>query len=299
MLTNTEVSVTSTYLKSRFPYIVAIGFALISFAASSFDKALSGYDISLQMIQTTESIHNLSYQMKKIERIDGEMIVQVSDVRMVRKPLKIYTKQLEPKEGLEVLYAEGENNGKAIINPNRFPWVNLKLDPLGKIMRKDQHHHLLHSGYDHFIDILNYMLDKYGEQAQTMMKNAGHVQWKGRDCWKISLENPDFGFKPYQVKSGENLIEIADKFKVSEFMIMERNDGIRDYVDVSEGEEIMIPTDYCKEMILYIDQDRNIPMYFEIHDDLGLYEQYEFSNVDVDIPLKKDELTLQFAHYGF
>ena len=286
-------------MKSRLPYIIAIGFALVFFSGTPAHKAVSGYDISLEMIQTTESIQNLSYQMKKIERIDGEMIVQVSDVRMVRKPLKIYTKQLEPKEGLEVLYVEGENNGKAIINPNRFPWVNLRLDPLGKIMRKDQHHHLLHSGYDHFIDILNYMLDKYGEQAQSMMKNAGEVQWKGRNCWKISLENPDFGFKPYQVKEGENLIEIADQFKISEFMILERNKGIKDYDDVSEGEEIKIPTDYCKEMILYIDKERDIPLYFEIHDDLGLYEQYEFSQVDIDIPLKKDELTLQFAHYGF
>ena len=276
-----------------------MGFALVSFSGPLFHKALSGYDISLQMIKTTESIYNLSYQMKKIERINGDMIVQVSDVRMVRKPLRIYTKQLEPKEGLEVLYDEGENSGRAIINPNRFPWVNLRLDPLGKIMRKDQHHHLLHSGYDHFIDILNFMLDKYGEEAQVMMKNIGDVQWKGRDCWKISLENPDFGFKPYHVKVGESLIDIADQFKISEFMILERNKQLKDYDDVSTGEEIMIPTDYCKKMILYIEKERNIPMYFEIHDDLGLYEQYEFSNVAIDIPLKKNELTVQYADYGF
>ena len=82
-------------------------------------------------------------------------------------------------------------------------------------------------------------------------------------------------------------------------MILERNKQLKDYDDVSTGEEIMIPTDYCKKMILYIEKERNIPMYFEIHDDLGLYEQYEFSNVAIDIPLKKNELTVQYADYGF
>ncbi|MDH3650975.1 MAG: DUF1571 domain-containing protein, partial [Saprospiraceae bacterium] len=106
---------------------------------------VSAYDVTKRMISETKEINGLSYTMKRIERIEGQLNTQVSKVKLSRSPFRVYTKQEYPKAGIEVLYAEGTNHGKALVNPNGFPWINLKLDPLGRVMRKNQHHTIINS----------------------------------------------------------------------------------------------------------------------------------------------------------
>ena len=96
----------------------------------------------------------MSYTMKKRERIGGEMQSQESTVKLNVNPFKMYLRQLSPKDGLEVLYVQGENDNKAIINTNGFPWVNVSLDPMGSVMRDNQHHTVHQSGYAHLMSIL-------------------------------------------------------------------------------------------------------------------------------------------------
>ncbi len=251
------------------------------------------------MIARTKHIRSLAYTMKRQERIGDKMNETITEVTLNRKPFKVYTHSLAPEKGLEVLYIEGENHGKALISPTGFPWFTIKLDPLGKIMRKNQHHIILNSGYDHVISILEHIQNRYGSDSKSMLTIKGETKIHGHDCWMVEFKNPHFKWIPYTVKKGEDLNSIADRLKIGEYMVMEKNKEVDYYDDIKEGQVISIPIDYCKSMVVYIDQKRQIPLLFKIYDDQGLYEYYEFFDTRVDYQIQKDEFTEEYAGYDF
>ena len=257
----------------------------------------SGVVLSRTMFQKTKEIRTMIFTMKKLERIKGKVIEQVSFVKLARNPYKVYSRQIAPKEGIEVLYIDGDNN--ALINPNGFPWMNLKLDPYGSIMRKDQHHTIKDSGYDLVIAILEYLFEKYDDKINGMVTNKGLINHKGDSCYVVEMNNPDFKFINYRVKAGEDVISIANRLMLSEHMIVERNDDIDDFYDVEEGQVIKIPNFYSPKIILYIDAQLLIPRLMKIYDDQGLYEQYEYNDLVINPHIAPEEFTPEYEEYGF
>ncbi|MCH8331820.1 MAG: DUF1571 domain-containing protein [Bacteroidetes bacterium] len=106
------------------------------------------------MFDRCNGIKTMRYNIAKQERFDGKMFAKLAEVKLSRKPYKMYMKQLEPKEGLEILYKEGENNNQVLINPAGFPWINVNLDPDGSWVRNEQHHTVRDGGYDKVIGVV-------------------------------------------------------------------------------------------------------------------------------------------------
>lgn len=252
-----------------------------------------------QMFEQTSRIHTLSYTMHKFERMAGEMTEQIADIKYKRQPFKVYARQRFPNDGLEVLYVQGENKNRALVNPNGFPWINVSLDPHSYQMRKDQHHTVLDTGYDLVINILEHLVDKYRSQTDDILKLLDYTEIDGEKCWILELDNPNFRYHSYTVKEGESLISIAEKFKLSEHMILERNKVVDDYTTLTAGQVIELPNDYCRKMILTMEQDRMIPRVMKIYDDQGLYELYEFKKVVINPRFAETEFTRDFEGYGF
>jgi outer membrane lipoprotein-sorting protein len=261
------------------------------------ENTTSGYELAKTMFEKTKAINTMAFTMGKLERINGKMVNQKSNVKLRRDPLTVYSKQTEPASGIEVLYKKGDT--KALINPNGFPWVNLNLDPYGSTMRKDQHHTIHDAGYDLVVSILEHLFEKYGAESREMTGITGTEQWNGNACYVIDIKNPYFKFEDYTIKDGENLITIAEEKKLSEFMILENNPSLKDYYDVKKGQVIKIPNDYSPHFILYLDQERLIPLVMKIYDDKGLYEQYEYTNVELNVKFEAAEFTPEFHAYGF
>lgn len=259
----------------------------------------SGYELTLKMLKKTSGISSLIYTLSKEERIDGEMIKQISFTKMEKVPFRVYMKQLYPQDGMEVLFVEGENNNKAVINPNGFPWVNIKLHPMEGMMRNDQHHTIYQSGFDHVVSILDYLVKKYESNIDVMVKYNGIVQYDDRACHSISFNNPNFRYIDYTVQENETLETIAAKFKLSEHMILEKNRKVKNYDDVSAGQVILIPNDYSPKLMLYIDKIDLIPLRMDVYDDQGLYEKYQYSKVIIDPKLDPNEFSQEYAEYGF
>jgi len=259
----------------------------------------SARELAKTMFTKTKQIKTLTYTIKKKERIDGEMIRQISFVKLVREPFKVYIKQDFPNKGMEALYVSGTNNNKALVNPNGFPWFNIRLDPYGSLMRANQHHTIHRSGFDYVVSILEYLFDKYDTIIDTMVKKQATVICDGHACYVIMFSNPYFKFFDYTVRHGETLPAISDRTKLSEYMILEKNEAVDDYDDINSGQIIEIPNDYSPKMIIYIDKQRMIPLVMKIYDDQGLYEQYEYINVVVNPFLKPEEFTKEYEGYGF
>jgi outer membrane lipoprotein-sorting protein len=234
------------------------------------------------MIAKTKTIQSMSYAMRKTERIGNEMIEQNSFIKWARSPFQVYIKQLQPNKGLEVVYIENENNNKAQINPNGFPWVSINLSPFHSKMRKNQHHTLYESGFDYFISILEHMIEKYGAAMDSMLSVKGQVHWKNRKCWELEIINPNFKYVSYTVNAKEeSLLTIAKEHKVSEYMILEANKSIKSYTDIATGQTIRIPNDYSSKITLYIDQETMTPSVIHVEDDRGMFERYELTDLMV------------------
>lgn len=283
-------------MKIRILYIsVIIGIGICSF---TYSQKESGFSIAQKMFEATASINSLSYVMDKQERIDGKMIKQISFTKVELAPLKVYVRQLFPKEGVEVLYVDGPNK-KALINPNGFPWINLKLNPKEGIMRRDQHHTIFQSGFDHVISILEYQCDKYPSDIEDMITYNGMVTFEGKECYSISLNNPNFKYIDYTVHEDETVDDIAARYKLSEHMIVEINHSVKDYDDVHAGQVIKIPNCYSPNMLLYIDKDMWIPVLMEVFDEKGIYEKYIYSKVNINPSFKPNEFSQDYSSYGF
>lgn len=268
------------------------------FAANFMPSKPSASVVAQQMFAQTKKIRSMSYYMKKLERVDGKMETQESFAKVERSPYKVYTKQLAPKNGLEVLYVEGENKGMATINPNGFPWVNLNLDPYGSIMRKKQHHTLLDAGYAHVVSILEFLFKKYAKEIDSMASLESEV-WEGKDCWKVTFSNPYFKQEKVTFSQNETVSSWAAKKKLSEFMIVENNSQLKSYDDELKGKTLILPNDYSPKMTLLIEKQRMIPMLMEVHDDQGLFERYEYTKVKINPTFAPEEFTAGYEEYGF
>ncbi len=278
---------------------ILLGFFTFSLLTTTLVKGQSAYEITNSMFSQTKNIRTLTYTMKKHERIKGAMIMQQSTVKLNTSPLKVYLIQDAPKQGIEVLYVNGTNSNQALINPNGFPWISINLDPYGSTMRTNQHHTLINSGYDHVVGILEYLFQKHEAEIQSMITTDGSVAWDKHACWAITLTNPHFKYIPYTVLKGETVISIANKFRLSEHMIVEKNTNIDSYTDITAGQVILIPSDYSSKMTLYIDKVRHIPLVMKVYDDKGLYEQYEYTNVNLNPIIKAEEFTREYKEYNF
>jgi hypothetical protein len=247
------------------------------------------------MIKKISEVERLKYSLKIVERTNGKFNNFGSSVKLNRKPRKLYL----TTNGIEVLWTEGTNKGKALVNPNSFPFINLNLDPMGSLMRSDQHHTINEMGFDYFGNIIAYNARQAGASFEKYFKYEGDEVLNGRSCHKITINNPDFKFISYTVKKGENLVKIARNYRVAEFMILENNPKLDDYDDVKEGDIIKIPNMYAKNVLIYVDKANYLPIGVRVYDHKGLFEQYDYFSLQVNPHFEDAEFTRNYKDYKF
>lgn len=248
---------------------------------------------------TTKDISTLSYDFVRTERVDGTMISNTTRIKMQKKPYSIYVQEITPNEGVEILFPDPQDEGKALVNPNGFPWINLKLDPMGEIMRRNQHHTVYEGGFDYIVSVMEYIFYKYRSQLTDIVQYEGMTLVDGHSCDMITLTNPGFKYINYTVKKGETVSSIATKYRLNEYMILEKNKGLGFTKSLQDGVVIKVPSDYSARLTICIDRERQIPLSMKIFDDEGLFEFYEFKNVTVNPKIRPEEFSDNFSDYSF
>jgi outer membrane lipoprotein-sorting protein len=267
--------------------------------ASQNTKIDNAVELTKQFFAENKKIQTLTFTLNKRERIKGNMEEQRSHVKFNHKPLKVYMKQEKPQKGLEVLFVENSNQNKILINPNGFPWVSLSLEPTNPKVRQNQHHTIYESGFDYLADIVENLLNKHKTTIGQHTKLDGTVVWDNRECHKVVIFNPHFKYIDYTVKSGENLHHIAKANKIGAYMILEKNPTLKDYDEVKAGQKIKIPSDYALKLILYLDKKTMLPLMIKVYDDLGLYEEYAYSNMRLNPRIEAEEFSRNYTDYKF
>ncbi|MCF6352546.1 MAG: DUF1571 domain-containing protein [Cyclobacteriaceae bacterium] len=268
---------------------------LLSTATSFSSKSQTAMEIIVMMYKDAAKIDGFIAEIKKEERVEDEYVIQLSKVKLQRKPYMVYVKQLAPKEGVEVLVQASKP--KAVINLNSFPWINLYLDPYGTLMRRNQHHVVYDSGFDLMISILKYELSS--KLSKERLQRKENLIWQGKEMYHLELKNDDYAIIPYQVKPTETIDSIANKLHINAYAILELNEDVDDYDDGEEGQEIKVPTHYAKRMTLLIDKKTHLPLVIKVYDNKGLYEKYEYNSITLNPVFAPNEFTEDFEHYDF
>jgi hypothetical protein len=253
-------------------------------------------EIVTKSLKSIKEIKGLKYHLKITERGKKGYNYYESSVKFNRNPRLIYLYI----KGIEVLWLQGKNDGRALVKPNSFPFFNLNLDPMGNLMRQDQHHTLNEMGYDYFAGIIQNTMDRLGDKFDSYFKFEGEERMNGRPCYKIFIDNRDFNYVDYTIGEGESITSIARKFYIAEYMILEKNPKFNDYFDIlKKGQVIKIPTWYCRSVTMYIDKFYFVPVSMKVNDDKGLFEEYNYHFLQINPTFEDQEFTRKFKGYGF
>lgn len=249
------------------------------------------------MIDSIKNIKTIRTNITSIERINNGYFSAASEIKVNVSPRKLYFLNKEKK--LEILYVADTHNNKAFVKPHVFPYFTLSLDPRGNIMRKNQHYTVNELGFDFIGRTIALVLSK---EKDILIKNLNYVgkhERNGYMCYMVIYETKDFPYYEYVVKHRETLTSIALKLSVNDYMLRTKNNLFNDFGYLKEGSKILVPQMYCKKAVLYLDEKTMLPVSVSIYDDIGLFENYDYSNIKINKPIDEKEFTKNYKDYGF
>lgn len=245
-----------------------------------------------EMISQAKSVQSMSYSLETKERINGTIVERGGIFKLIVSPPRLYYERLFPEKGAIVIYDSLKMGDKIQIKPHTFPWVPLSFHKDDWIIRKSGHHTPDRAGYGYTIAIFEALLKKYEKNLDEMLHLGEEQEYDGKMCQIIHFENRYFHWQAYTVKEGENLIDIAKERNLSEYMIYERNAGLKNFTDIKAGQIIQIPSDYAAKMDIWIDKESMLPIKYTVYDDRGLFEEFGYKNLKINIPLDDNDFKL-------
>ncbi|MCB9256265.1 MAG: DUF1571 domain-containing protein [Chitinophagales bacterium] len=268
--------------------IFTLNLCLAQDAASVVDK----------MINALSAGKTFEYTMAQTERINGTMHKNKIFTKVQESPKKVFIDNIEgANKGVQVMYATGERDNKAYVNK----LFGVKLSPFNGMIRKNQHHTLLESGFGLLLrSIKDAKKRALAENAfDKVFSLEGSVTFDGKSCYKLVLNDPTFSYVNYTIAAGETLYSISMKKNICEQLILEANSNLNSFDDGKAGNVIKIPSSYAKKTILYIDKATMYPIYQEMHDDKGLFEKYEFYGMKVNPAFSAMDFSTDNPAYNF
>lgn len=281
-------------------FYILFSFSVLFSALSAQSDTLRIAELLDKMDSSISVHHHLTFDFYKEERCIDHNEYSISEVKLdTDSSYQVYMKSNSPRDGMEILYREGENNGQVLINPNSFPFFNMNLDPNGSLIRHNQHHQINDLGFFTLQQIFAHFREAHADSLDDYLVRHNDYVWEETPVYKIRIEYTPFGFYDYTVKEGQTLDSIANELFVSSYMILEANEEVDSYTDISPGQVIKVPNNYGKVCEIFLDKKTYLPIRQVIWDEKGLFEKYEYKNVTVNPKFEVDELKSTFKEYQF
>jgi hypothetical protein len=269
-------------------------FSLPVFSQDSVKETIS------KMLSSCDNIKTAGFVLKSTERMkNGSFHESEIIVRLQRNPLKVYVYCVNPNPGAEALWRTNEIDNQVLINPNGFPFFNLKLNPRNSLLRKGQHHTIQEIGFDYIANVFKHYIGKYNEELYKNFSISGPETFDNRNCFVLTYDNHSFTYQNYSAKAGESVTGIAMSNFVSDFMLLCVNIDLKGYDAVKPGQVLKLPVTYGKKIVLYLDKNNYLPIVQIIYDEKGLYEKYEFHSFILNPKFDADEFNPKNKKYKF
>ncbi|MAP01285.1 MAG: hypothetical protein CMD01_00505 [Flavobacteriales bacterium] len=286
-------------MKKRFLLRFLIGIVFISSSPNLNAQKISTKELIKKMHDGIAKYRHLRFTLYRSERVDGEQVIGSFNGKLCMDPFMIYIKNMVPNEGSELLYKEGENNNKAWVNPDIFPYITMSFYPESNLLKAGGHHTLKDAGFDLLDEIFRSYEKTYKDELFNYISNKGLVKWNNSNYYKVILNYPDYKIETYRTKENESLLKIAKNKLLNAYKLTELNPSYKENKTIPEGKDIAIPNAYAKRFIMYIDSKTFLPLYQEIYDEIGLYEKYVYKNVVFEEQIPKEEFSIDYKEYGF
>ena len=283
-------------MKCRLYFILIFG--IIQCTVFAQDNKLK-VELIDKMIKAIDDHNQMEFKMYRSERSKNGFTDGKFYAKLINKPYKLYIKNFKPKPGSEILYIKGQNDDKALINPNSFPYFSISLDPDNNLLLAGGHHSLREAGFTLFSNMFKLYKVNYGEELYNRITYHGMFKWNDRVCYKISIDYPDYSTKKYTPKKGETLYSISRDQLLNIGKLREYNAKYDDDDILDESDEIIIQNVYAKKAVIFIDNENYFPIYQLIYDEEGLYEKYQYVDLNLDISFKNEEFTRDYSEYNF
>jgi hypothetical protein len=248
-----------------------------------------------QMNDSIKKINTLKMHIYAIERIEKSYLSANSQIKINSSPRKLYF--INPKKKLEILHIPSEGD-KAIVKPHIFPYVTMQLDPHGNLMRKNQHYTINELGFEFISKSIAFTISK-DKEGSKHFKYHGKIKKNGINCYFIEYENPHYSYVDYTIGKKETVTSLSYKLCVNDYLVRYKNDLINDFGFLKEGKVIKVPTLYCKKAVVYLAENTMLPISLSLFDDVGLFESYEFTNIEINPHIKDEEFTTKYKTYKF
>jgi len=249
------------------------------------------------MQDSIKKIETVRFRVNALERTQGKYVKSVSDDKILIKPRKLYL--LNPEKKLEILFVSGTHNNKAVVKPHVFPYLTLTLNPQGSLMRKNQHYSINELGFEFIGKTIALALSKEKENLAKSLSYIGTQNKNGYKCHLFVYESKTFPYTEYTVLENETVASIATKLCVNDFMLRTKNDLYNEFGHLKTGTKILVPVYYCKKAVFYLDEKTLLPISISVFDDVGLFENYDFTNIILNKPIAPEEFTEDYKDYHF
>lgn len=253
-----------------------------------------------QMRAKIKTINKYSFELHTKERFGTDYITKKLKFVMQESPKKVYMKDMV--EGIELLYKPGWNSNKAYINPNGFPWINVSLSIYDSRVIAENHHTINDLGLGFvptLLDGFENTVKKAGKSRSSLYTYLGEVTWNGKACHKIQMLPPStFRYVSYTTDRDEKLMELSRRVVASDYLIKEKN-GLNYTRTIKKGTKLLVPSAYAKKVIVYIEKSTKLPLVQILYDDKGMFEKFEYKNVNLSPKIDSKEWTSDCPSYGF
>ncbi|MEL6133389.1 MAG: DUF1571 domain-containing protein [Bacteroidota bacterium] len=236
------------------------------------------------MYTAVDQLGRVSFRFKSLERLENDaLFVREMQVTMTQEPLNIELEMVKPNKGTRVVYDPSYRRTHAKV------YVNLGLGSLptdfaiyGSTLMNNAHHPLTASGFQPIVQICQAAeaLARKENRYDEIFTDKGVVEYDGRQCQMIEVNDKRHTTRSYTAAPGETVNDIAAKFKVNEFKILQLNEGIEKFTQKVGGKKLTLPTSYAPYVLLYIETTSHLPYMVEVRDEKGLFERYYFYNVE-------------------
>ncbi len=260
-------------------------------------QQLKPLQLILAMHDSIEAIKTVRFKVVAVERIQGNYVKVVSENKIQTKPRKLYLLNREKK--LEILYVEGVHNNKAVVKPNIFPYFTLTLNPQGSLMRKNQHYSINELGFDFIGKTIELALSKEKENIAKSISYIGMQTKNGHKCHLFVYETEKFIYTDYITKDKETVASITAKLHVNDYIIRTKNNLYGEFGNLKTGTKLKVPLYYCKKAVFYLDEKTLLPVNVSVFDDIGLLENYDFTDIILNKPIDPKEFTEDYKDYHF
>ena len=127
------------------------------------------------MIKSIDEHNHVEFVMVRNERNEKGFTNGKFYAKVQNEPFKLYIKNDIPKKGSEILYIKGENNDKALVNPNSFPYISIFLAPESSLLLAGGHHCVKETGFKLMSDMFKQYRKNYGNKLYEVIEYE-HLQ---------------------------------------------------------------------------------------------------------------------------